>query len=126
MWTYLLSSTPSFSGTANFVTGAFGMRLFCYPFFVLLIERFTIRSLGVCALFKIELAASVIIVNRKVSPWLDSVSFFEVNGQSYEYYAKSHAKKNAKVKRIVYLEQPNLFILVKQKETNDFHFIFSP
>ena len=38
----------------------------------------------------------MIIVNRKVSPWLDSVSFFEVNGQSYEYYAKSHAKKMQK------------------------------
>ena len=33
----------------------------------------------------------MIIVNRRVSPWLDSVSFFEVNGQSYEYYANSHA-----------------------------------
>ena len=95
MWTYLLSSGPSFSWTANFVTGAFGMRLFCYPFFVVLIERctITIRILGVCALFKIKLAASVIIVNRKVSPWLDSVSFFEVNGQSYQYYANTHAKK---------------------------------
>lgn len=67
----------------------------------------------------------MIIVNRRVSPWFDSFYFFEANGQSYEYYANSDALKNAKVKRIVYPEQPNVFILVKQKETNDFH-LFSP
>ena len=32
-------STPSFSETANFVIGSFGMRLSCHPFFVVLIER---------------------------------------------------------------------------------------
>ena len=114
MWTYLLSSTPSFSGTANFVTGAFGMRLFCYPFsFVVLIERctITIRSLRVCALFEIKLAASVIIVNRKVSPCLDSVSFFEVNGQSYQYYANIHVKKMQKLKESCTLNNPTYSFL---------------
>ena len=69
------------------------MRLFCHPFLVVLTERCHDHDQelrGLCS-FEIKLAASVIIVNRRVSPWLDSVSFFEVNGQSYEYYANSHA-----------------------------------
>ena len=69
------------------------MRLFCHPFFVVLTERchdHDQKLRGLCS-FRDQIGGLSDYCESQSFPWLDSVSFFEVNGQSYEYYANSHA-----------------------------------
>ena len=108
-------STPSFSGTANFVTRVFGMRLFCHPFLVVLIERShdhdqelrgMYSCLGQIGGFSDSKVSLGLTVFRSLRAMVSHTNIMRI---------VMLKKIITKVRRIVYPEQPNVFILVKPK-----------